>query len=803
MNGRTYVSLRGASSALILALVLTLLSWSVPQSSRAADLSKFDPGLIISDAMFYDSTTMSADAVQAFLDLKGRSCTNGPDGTPCLRTYRESTTSRAADAKCTRSYTGAANETAAQIITKVAAACGINPQVILATLQKEQGLVTASGSSLVPSRYRSAMGYGCPDTAACNSLYYGFFNQVYSAAAQFRNYANNPTRYSHRAGQTNAVRFHPDSSCGSSSVFIQNQATASLYNYTPYQPNAAALAAGYGTGNSCSSYGNRNFWNYFTDWFGPTVDRLPTGFVDTVTTTPDSITVTGWALDLDTTASIPVHVYVGSSSYAVVANTSRPDLDATFHRGPQHGFSATVPATPGTWQVCVYAINDWGGGGNALITCRSVVVSNKAPTGFVDSVTGNSNGTITASGWALDPDTTQPIAVHMYVDSSSKAFVADGIRTDIGSAFGKGDAHGFTATMPATPGPHGVCLWAINATAGDNTHMGCRTVVVPGAQPNVTPTGFLDSVTANSDGTVTASGWTLDPDTTAPITVRMTVDSTSQTFLADTSRPDVGAVFGKGANHGFTTTMPAAAGTRTVCLQALDATTSDVLQLGCRTVTVATPVPNTLPTGFIDSVTANSDGTVTASGWTLDPDTTAPLTVEMSVDGVTQTFVADGRRLDIGAIFGRGDNHGYTLTMSAPAGTRQVCLRSRDANIPAYLNLGCRTVTVVAPVPNRAPTGFLDSVVANADGTITAAGWALDPDTNAPIPVHMYVGSASKAFVADASRPDVGAIFGKGDNHGYTTTMPATPGAHGVCVWAINATAGDNTLLGCRTVTVA
>jgi uncharacterized protein with LGFP repeats len=53
-------------------------------------------------------------------------------------------------------------------------------------------------------------------------------------------------------------------------VFIYNQATAGLYNYTPYQPNAAALRAGYGSGDDCSAYGNRNFYSYFTDWFGST-----------------------------------------------------------------------------------------------------------------------------------------------------------------------------------------------------------------------------------------------------------------------------------------------------------------------------------------------------------------------------------------------------------------------------------------------------------------------------------------------------------------------------------------------------
>ena len=69
---------------------------------------------------------------------------------------------------------------------------------------------------------------------------------------------------------TNNVRYNPNASCGSSPVYIANQATAGLYNYTPYQPNAAALAAGAGSGDYCSAYGNRNFWIYFTNWFGST-----------------------------------------------------------------------------------------------------------------------------------------------------------------------------------------------------------------------------------------------------------------------------------------------------------------------------------------------------------------------------------------------------------------------------------------------------------------------------------------------------------------------------------------------------
>jgi uncharacterized protein with LGFP repeats len=248
--------------AIVLALTATCLSLATTSSpvnspAQAADTSRFDPGNIISDTVFYDAGAMTASSIQSFLDSKGGA----------IRNYRMTTATRAADTRC-NGYAGVADEPAASIIAKVAASCGINPRVLIVTLQKEQGLITATNPP--DSRYRIAMGYGCPDTAACDTQYYGFANQLYSAAKQFKNYAANPAKYSHRAGLTNNVRFHPNTGCGSSPVYIANQATASLYNYTPYQPNGAALAAGYGTGDACSAYGNRNFWNYFNDWFGST-----------------------------------------------------------------------------------------------------------------------------------------------------------------------------------------------------------------------------------------------------------------------------------------------------------------------------------------------------------------------------------------------------------------------------------------------------------------------------------------------------------------------------------------------------
>ncbi|MGY2005222.1 LGFP repeat-containing protein [Blastococcus sp. SYSU DS1024] len=262
--------MRGSRAARLLATVLCLLVTATAlavqgadRAAQAADLSAFRAGDIVSDAVYFNPSTMTPDQVQAFLVQKGANCTAGD---LCMKNYRMSTWTRTGSNCAT--YQGAANERAADIIWKVAQACGINPQVLLVTLQKEQGLITAT--SPTSKKYRIAMGYGCPDTAPCDEQYYGFFNQVYMAAWQFRRYTTLPRNYGYKAGLTNTVRWHPNSACGSTQVYIANQATANLYNYTPYQPNSAALAAGYGTGDSCSSYGNRNFFSYFSDWFGST-----------------------------------------------------------------------------------------------------------------------------------------------------------------------------------------------------------------------------------------------------------------------------------------------------------------------------------------------------------------------------------------------------------------------------------------------------------------------------------------------------------------------------------------------------
>jgi hypothetical protein len=573
----------GATCSLVAVLAVAMPPAQTP--AQAANLGAFEAGNIIIDALFYDAGSMSASAVQSFLTQKGSACA-ATTGRTCLKNFRQTTVARPPDVYCTRAYAGAINETAAQIIVKVAGSCGINPRVLLVMLQKEQGLVTAPTGGSVAG-YRSAMGYGCPDTASCDTKYYGFFNQVYSAAHQFRYYAKNPLGYAHRAGMVNQVRYHPNAACGTSPVYIQNQATASLYNYTPYQPNAAALAAGYGTGNSCSAYGNRNFWNYFTDWFGPTTQRAlinhsPIGAVDAVTSTsPGVIAVRGWALDPDTTSSIRVHVYVDRIATASLAATGpRPDVGRIFGKGVNHGYTGTLNAVAGPHQVCIYAINT-PAGPNPLIACKNVVVSNQAPIGALDSVTSGMD-TFTVRGWALDPNTTSSIRVHVYVDGrATLSLAANGLRPDVGRIFAKGNNHGFTGTIKASAGAHQVCVYAIDSWGGTNPRVRCATVDV-----NATAIGALDSAVA-SPGKITVRGWALDPNTTSSIRVHVYVDGRATLSLAATGpRPDVGRIFGKGDSHGFAGTVNATAGLRQVCVYAIDSAGGTNPRIGCKNVTV-------------------------------------------------------------------------------------------------------------------------------------------------------------------------------------------------------------------------
>jgi hypothetical protein len=252
-------------------LAITLIGISVASASSAHAASGFIAGNITDDNVFTNKSSMSAAAVQAFLNSKVPTCdTWGTQtsefGGGTRRQWAEAH-GYSAPFTCLKDYSEN-GQTAARIIYNVSQQYSINPQVLIVLLQKEQGLVTDTWPLSI--QYKTATGYGCPDTAPCDSQYYGLTNQLTWAAKMFRAILNNsPTWYTPYTLGNNFIQYSPDSNCGGSNVYIQNRSTQALYNYTPYQPNKASLDAGWGTA-SCGSYGNRNFYLYFTSWFGST-----------------------------------------------------------------------------------------------------------------------------------------------------------------------------------------------------------------------------------------------------------------------------------------------------------------------------------------------------------------------------------------------------------------------------------------------------------------------------------------------------------------------------------------------------
>ena len=128
---------------------------------------------------------------------------------------------------------------AAAIIYQAAKAWQVSPKVILATLQKEQGLLSAIKPSDAALAW--AMGCGVPDSGAANTAYKGFGNQLWYGAESLHDNG--------QPWQAGTIE-----TCGDGTVTPVDQATWSLYRYTPW----IGLAGG----------GNLLFWTVYWQYFG-------------------------------------------------------------------------------------------------------------------------------------------------------------------------------------------------------------------------------------------------------------------------------------------------------------------------------------------------------------------------------------------------------------------------------------------------------------------------------------------------------------------------------------------------------
>ncbi|TSC96298.1 MAG: hypothetical protein Athens101410_12 [Parcubacteria group bacterium Athens1014_10] len=191
----------------------------------------FNPNYIISDAELTDYNSLSLDSIQKFLEIK--------DGT--LKNYK----AEDIDGK-TRG--------GAEIIYNASRNYKINPQILLVLLQKEQSLI--DNSNPTQYNYDWATGFARCDDCDLNDpvivKFKGFAKQIDGAASRLRwylaQYANNENGWLKQAGATYDI-LQTYQTPPSYKITIANQATACLYNYTPYY------------------HGNYSFWKLWNKWF--------------------------------------------------------------------------------------------------------------------------------------------------------------------------------------------------------------------------------------------------------------------------------------------------------------------------------------------------------------------------------------------------------------------------------------------------------------------------------------------------------------------------------------------------------
>lgn len=213
----------------------------------------------------------------------------------------------------------------------------------------------------------------------------------------------------------------------------------------------------------------------------PLTSGSPVGNLEVVRGVLGGVEVTGWAIDADSPGAAYVWVTIDGVGRHLLANGPRPDVAAALPgSGPNHGFSAIVPASPGSRSVCA-TVSNVGPGAHTALGCRRVtVIPTATPFGNVELVRRVEGG-FEVRGWAIDPSTTDPIYVWVTVDGVGLHLHATIDRPDVGAAYPEfGSAHGFAGTVRGSSSAGEVCVTASNVGPGNHTLLGCRSFGVTG-----------------------------------------------------------------------------------------------------------------------------------------------------------------------------------------------------------------------------------------------------------------------------------------------------------------------------------
>ena len=183
------------------------VSWDLDEVDNAKGdglVAQFDPEWLMGDRFFTNHNAVTAEGLQAFLESppygqRSWLADHTVDGAPLSRA-----------------------------LVDIAHELELNPLLLLARMQVEQGLVSRS-SRPSQSVIDSALGCGCPDYRSCYESYRGFAKQLQCAGDTLRRLFDDSAEGS---GIWNAGRSRE--TLDDISIRPANHSTAALYAYTPW-----------------------------------------------------------------------------------------------------------------------------------------------------------------------------------------------------------------------------------------------------------------------------------------------------------------------------------------------------------------------------------------------------------------------------------------------------------------------------------------------------------------------------------------------------------------------------------------
>jgi len=129
----------GTLSAVALAVAgLVAMPAAISPALAAPPGEAFDPGLIISDSVFFDFGSMDVAGIQTFLDSRVSNCRADDPAIDCLKSIKveipETPATTPQEIGPCSAIPANPTASAAQVIYSVATACGISPKVLITTL---------------------------------------------------------------------------------------------------------------------------------------------------------------------------------------------------------------------------------------------------------------------------------------------------------------------------------------------------------------------------------------------------------------------------------------------------------------------------------------------------------------------------------------------------------------------------------------------------------------------------------------------------------------------------------------------